>query len=51
MTSTAVVQNGEEFVRNIDIAADFISYLQEKYDLSFDRLSEYINKAWSFLGV
>lgn len=51
VTSTAVVQNGEEFVRNIDIAADFISYLQEKYDLSFDRLSEYINKAWSFLGV
>lgn len=51
VTSTAVVQNGEEFVRNIDIAADFISYLQEKYDLPFDRLSEYINKAWSFLGV
>ena len=51
VTSTAVVQNGEEFVRNIDIAADFISYLQEKYDLPFDRLSEYINKAWAFLGV
>ena len=51
VTSTAVVQNGDEFVRNMDIAADFISYLEEKYNLPFDRLSEYINKAWSFLGV
>lgn len=51
VTSTAVVQNGDEFVRNIDIAADFISYLQEKYNLPFDRLSEYINQAWEFLGV
>ena len=51
VTSTAVVQNGDEFVRNIDIAADFISYLQEKYNLPFDHLSEYINKAWEFLGV
>ena len=51
VTSTAVVQNGDEFVRNIDIAADFISYLLEKYNLPFDHLSEYINKAWEFLGV
>lgn len=51
VTSTAVVQNGDEFVRNIDIAADFISYLNEKYDLEFGKLSEYINRAWEFLGI
>lgn len=51
VTSTAVVQNGDEFVRNIDIAADFITYLDEKYNLRFDKISEYINKAWSFLGI
>ena len=51
VTSTAVVQNGDEFVRNIDIAADFISYLNEKYDLKFEKLSEYINQAWEFLGI
>lgn len=51
VTSTAVVQNGDEFVRNIDIAADFLTYLNEKYNLRFEKISEYINKAWSFLGV
>lgn len=51
VTSTAVVQNGDEFVRNIDVAADFLTYLDEKYNLQFDKLSEYINKAWKFLGV
>lgn len=51
VTSTAVVQNGDDFIRNIDIAADFLTYLDEKYDLQFDKLSEYINKAWKFLGV
>lgn len=51
VSSTAVVQNGDEFVRNIDIAKDFLSYLDEKYDLHFDEISKYINEAWEFLGI
>lgn len=47
VTSTAVVQNGDEFVRNIDIAADFIAYLNEKYDPGFEKLPEYLHRAWS----
>lgn len=50
-SSTAVVQNGDEFVRNIDIAADFLTYLDEKYDLHFEEISKYINEAWEFLGI
>ena len=30
-TSTAVVQDGDEFVRNVDIAADSATFLAEKY--------------------
>jgi len=33
-TSTAVVVNGDEFVRSIDLAVEFIRYLSEKFDLS-----------------
>lgn len=57
VSSTAVVQNGDEFVRNIDIAKDFVEYLNnlnkkhKKYDLKIDKLTEWINKAWKFLGV
>lgn len=51
VSSTAVVQNGDEFVRNIDIAKDFVQYLDEKYDLKIDDLAEWVNKAWKFLGI
>lgn len=51
VSSAAVVQNGDEFIRNIDIAKDFLVYLDEKYNLHFDKISEYINKAWEFLGI
>lgn len=51
VSSTAVVQNGDEFVRNIDLAADFIEYLMDKYNLEFKGLSEWLNKAWKFLGI
>ena len=51
VSSTAVVQNGDEFVRNIDIAKDFLTYLDEKYDFHFDEISSYINEAWEFLGI
>ena len=33
-TSTAVVQDGDEFIRNMDIAADFVTFIGEKYGLT-----------------
>jgi len=51
VSSTAVVQNGDEFVRNIDIAKDFVKYLDEKYNLKIENLKSWVNKAWKFLGV
>lgn len=33
VTSSAVVQDGDEFVRNMDIAADFVEYMREKLEL------------------
>ena len=51
VTSTAVIQNGDEFVRNMDIAGDFISYLNDKYSLGLEKFSEALEKVWDFLGV
>lgn len=51
VSSTAVVQNGEEFVRTIDIAKDFVVYLDKQYGLGIDKLAEWVNRAWKFLGV
>ena len=44
VTSTAVVQNGDEFVRNMDLAAEFLKYLTEKLGLT-DIASE-ISSLW-----
>lgn len=52
VTSTAVVQNGDEFVRNIDLVADFIGYLKERYDLEFlDEFGNALDAAADFLGI
>lgn len=51
VSSTAVVQNGDEFVRNIDLAADFVEYLDEEYGLGIDKLAEWVSTAWKFLGI
>lgn len=54
VTSTAVVQNGDEFVRNIDLVADFIGYLEERYPGKFqfiEKFTEYLDKAADFLGI
>lgn len=51
VSSTAVVQNGDEFVRTVDFAADFINYLLEKYNINFGKLGDWVNKAWNFLGI
>ena len=34
VASTAVVQNGDEFVRNVDLALEFLGYISEKFGLS-----------------
>src|SRR5690606_3579446 len=46
VTSTADVQNGDEFIRNMDIAVDFVAYLDEKYELS-----DMINKNEIFKSI
>jgi len=52
VTSTAVVQNGEEFVRNMDLAVDFVDYISKKFGLT--NISESISSGWqkvsSFFG-
>ena len=39
--SRAVVQNGDEFVRNIDLAGDFVEFIADKFEL--DNVSEAIS--------
>ena len=52
VTSTAVVQNGEEFIRNMDLAVDFIAYIGKKFGLT--NISDTISSSWakveSFMG-
>jgi len=52
VSSTAVVQNGDEFVRNMDIAADFVEYLINKFELTgmTDSIKTFRSKVSSFLG-
>lgn len=54
-SSTAVVQNGDEFVRNMDIAADFVKYLDQRFNLStsaaFVNIKDGIAKLRNFLKV
>jgi len=51
-TSTAVVINGDEFIRNIDIASDFIEFIIEKYNLHniTDTISSFGSKVSGLLG-
>ena len=53
VTSTAVVQNGDEFIRNVDIVTDFIEYLGDKFDLSkyTDGFEKFFNKFNELLGI
>ena len=48
VTSTAVVQNGDEFVRNIDLAVDFINYIAKKFNLT--GISDAISSGWNKVG-
>jgi len=44
VTSTAVIQDGDEFIRNVDMAADFTVYIHEKFGLT--DISETIGSSW-----
>jgi len=52
VTSTAAVQNANEFVRSIDIADDFARYIIDKYELHgiMDAISSFGGKVASLLG-
>lgn len=53
VTSTAVVQNGDELIRNVDLAVDFIEYLDSKYNFSqiFEKINAIANNINGFLGI
>ena len=44
-SSTAVAQNGDEFVRSMDLAVDFAGYISEKFGLT--NMSDAIGSNWS----
>jgi hypothetical protein len=51
-TSSAVVQNGDEFVRNTDLAVDFAKYIMEKFHLTNikDSISKFGKQVSKILG-
>lgn len=53
VTSTAVVQNGDEFVRNMDIAVDVAKWLGEQFQISdmFSKVGDFFGKITDFLGI
>lgn len=53
VTSSATVQNGDEFVRNVDIVADAVVWGAEKLNLteSIDKMGELMKKFNDFLGI
>lgn len=51
VSSTAIVQDADEFVRNMDIVSDLISYLNEKYNLGFEKVTEALGEVWNLLGI
>ena len=52
VTSTAAVQNGDEFIRNIDMAADFLEFLIVKFGLTdiSDSISSFGGRIASVFG-
>lgn len=53
VTSSAVVQDGDEFVRNMDIAVDLAEYADNKYNISetFSGVKEFFVKFKDFIGL
>jgi hypothetical protein len=52
VTSTAVVPNGDEFIRNMDLAVDFLEYINDKFELGniSNIISSYFGEVASFFG-
>lgn len=57
VTSTAVVQNGDEFIRNMDLAAEIATGLYDEYIADtgigklFTSIGEVVGKGYDLLGV
>jgi len=51
-SSKAVIQNAEEFIRNVDIATDFAAFIGEKFGLNDvgDSISSFGSRVKSILG-
>ena len=51
-TSIAVIQNGDEFIRNVDLAVDFVEYICKKFGVedAGKAISGFREKAAAFLG-
>jgi hypothetical protein len=51
-TSTAVVQNADEFIRSVDIAGDFAEFISDRYNLHnvTDAISTFGSRVTSLLG-
>lgn len=52
VSSTAVTQNGDEFIRNMGLAADFSEYISEKYGITGlkESICDSLNELVSFMG-
>ncbi|MDR0491518.1 MAG: hypothetical protein LBH28_09785 [Oscillospiraceae bacterium] len=52
VTSTAVVQNGDEFIRSIDLCVDFVNFISEKFGLTniSESIGSFGEKVSSILG-
>lgn len=55
VSSTAVVLNGDEFIRNMDLAVELIAYLDEKLNLHISDLTStlgtWMGKVYEILGI
>ena len=52
VTSTAVVHDGDEFIRNVDLTVDFLDFISEKFGLSDigDAIGSFGNRFKSIIG-
>jgi len=52
VSSAAVVLNGDEFVRNMDLAAELVKkYMPERLQFEFDKLGGFLDNVYKFFGV
>ena len=49
VTSTAVVQNGDEFVRNFDLGVDFVDYLAQKAGVDLSKAMDKVEELMGWL--